>query len=395
MNGGNLNELSIVIPTYNRQELLAQLLAYYRVKRSAASFLILDSSESSIADRNARVVAEGGGHFRHVVYPTTTSVAEKLSRGLALVKTPYCAMCADDDLVFLDGVKQALDYLKGHPDRVCADGIYLNFFRSKADIYLKIEYGSKGIEAEHPGARVFRLFQNYESLFYGVFRTPDLTEIFAGVSRNSSLHYQELFQATSALLIGKSHRLPVFYAGRQHCVPADPSRDKWQTYYWFAEDREEFLCHYVRYREHLWEFYERRVAGPRLSKDEFVKSMDIAHAVFFGSGCPPEFFYSVLQPLWPRDPFKHLPDGDDVCNQLRRGARRRSWKGPVRRFGAWLQEFAAADPSSSGVDEINLSAREQFRTPWKCLLEPELEWLADTGRFRLAYFELCRYMDGP
>ena len=388
-----LNELSIVIPTYNRPEFLGRLLAYYQSKESAAKVLILDSSESDVKAKNARVTAECGERFRHVVFPLTLPVASKLAQGLALVDTPFCALCADDDIVFIEGLNRALTYLKAHPECVCTDGIYLNFFRSGKDIQLKIEYASKGIDAEHPAARVFRLFQRYESLFYGVFRTSDLAEIFSGVSRNPSLHYQELFQATGALLIGKSHRLPVFYAGRQHCAPADPTRNRWQTYYWFAENREEFLEHYVRYRGELWEFYQRRGARPRLSKDEFVKSMDIAHAVFFGTGCPPEYFYSVLQSQWPKDPFKQDPEDDDVCNQLK-VAPRRSWRGPVRRFAKWLQEAASTDPPSSGLNDINHCVRRQFRTPWTCVLAPELRWLANTGRFREAYFELCRYMDG-
>lgn len=393
MSDGTLRDLSLVIPTYNRPEFLGRLLAYYRGKQSLANVLILDSSESDIRVRNARVTADCGARFRHAVFPSTEPVASKLAQGLALVDTPFCALCADDDLVFIEGLKRALTYLKGHPDCVCTDGIYLNFFRSGRDIRLKIEYASRGIDAEHPGARVFRLYQRYESLFYGVFRTSDLAEIFAGVERNPSLHYQELFQATAALMIGKSYRLPVFYAGRQHCAPAQPTRDRWQTYYWFAEDRKEFLEHYVRYRGELWEFYERRGATPRLTKDEFVKSMDIAHAVFFGAGCPPEYFYSVLQSQWPQDRFKHDPKDDDVFNQLK-GAPRRSWRWPVRRFAKWLEEVTSIDPSPSGVDAINRAVQQQFRTPWNCVLEPEVRWLANSDRFREAYLELCRYMDG-
>lgn len=141
-------------------------------------------------------------------------------------------------------LRRARDYLHEHAECVCVDGIYLNFLRLESDLHVKIEYASEGIEPNHPCARVFRLFQRYESLFYGVFRTPDLLHIFSGVSRIPTLHYQELFQATAALLIGKSHRLDKIYAGRQHCDPAEPSRDKWQTYYWFAENRVELLDHY-------------------------------------------------------------------------------------------------------------------------------------------------------
>jgi glycosyltransferase domain-containing protein len=390
-----MHELTLVIPTYNRPEHLARLLEYYREKTSLSSVLILDSSEPDISARNARLASEYGERFRHVIFPSTLPFASKLKEGLGLVGTPYCAFCADDDVIFLSGLGDALDYLRAHPDYVCVDGIYLHFFRSDQDIQLRIEYARKGIDAGHPGARVFRLYQKYQSLFYGVFRTSDLRDIFAGVCRNPSLHFQELFQATAALLIGKSYRLPVFYSGRQQCEAAEPTRDKWQTSYWFADDRVEFMEHYVSYRSELWEFYTTHGAEPRLDKDAFYKSMDLAHAVFLVTGFSPAYFYSVLQFQWPEDPFTEVdPIGDDVCNQLD-GSFVRVWG--VRFAGnlvRWLKR-ASAYRETSSLNELNSIVSSQCRTSWNCSLAPDLQWMVRDKNFRHAYVELCRYLDRP
>lgn len=392
-----LDDLTVIVPTYNRREHLARLLTYYASKPAAITYLVLDSSAPDTVEANGALVRQCGDRFRHVTFDPSLPVAAKLSQGLELVTTPYCAFCADDDLVFVAGLEAARAYLADHPEHVCADGIYLNYrLRPGNDVQLQIEYASTGIEASHPAARVFRLFQRYESLFYGVFRTHDLARIFAGVSRIPTLHYQELFQATAALLLGRSHRLPVFYAGRQHGDPADPTRDKWQTYYWFAENRHEFYEHYVAYREALWAFYAENGQEPRLERDAFNKAMDFAHTMFFGLGSPPAYFHSVLQPLWPDDAFENLQVQQGDVFHAFKSEGRRWWEGRVTALSEWLREKTAAVDRATGVKSLNKAVHARSRTPWNCwILLPELQWLARAPAFREAYFELCDYLDHP
>ena len=392
-----LDELTVVVPTYNRHEHLERLLSYYVSRGTTASFLVLDSSAPETMASNRQLVAACGDRFRHVVFPSSMPVATKLAEGLKLVSTPYCAFCADDDLVFVEGLRAALQYLRAHPDHVCADGIYLNYrMRPGNDVQLQIEYASTGIEAAHPAARVFRLFQRYESLFYGVFRTPDLATIFAGVSRVPSLHYQELFQATAALLLGKSHRLPVFYAARQHGEPADPTRDKWQTYYWYADDRAEFYQHYLAYRDELHRFYLAHTSAPHLPEEAFIKSMDFSHTMFFGLGCPPAYLHAVLKDQWPDDTFQNLQAAQDDIFHAFKQPGRRWWEGRVKALTDFLHEKTAAFDRATGVKSLNREIHRRARTPWNCwILLPELQWLANVAEFRGAYTQLCDYLDHP
>jgi glycosyltransferase domain-containing protein len=384
--------LTMVIPTFNRPMHLKRLLAYYKEAIIQTSFLVLDSGEPSTAAENAALTCSCGEKFRHVVFPSSLPVASKLLQGLAMVETPYCAFCADDDLVFPDGLAHALDFLKNHADYVCTDGIYLNFFPSNGEIKFLVEYGGHGIEAEHPGARVFRLFQRYESMFYAVFRTHDIRDIFSYVHKIPSLHYQEIFQAAGALLKGKSHRLPEFYAARQHCDPAEPSRNNWQTFYWFADDSAEFLTHYRAYRDDLWRFYESFEAEPRMGSKTFADAMDMAHAMFFSAGCPPRYFHSRMQKDWPRDPYVDIKDLDNVLDDLKNKSRRWLEKGL-----AWLASLLENQVTNYvlpfALRRLNREARALApENPWRCSLPDDIAWLASASGFRKAFLELCRYL---
>lgn len=387
-----LQEITIIIPTYNRPKLLARLLNYYATKKTTAQFLVLDSSNDENKKLNESATEVLANQVRYYSFPSTLPVAEKLLEGIKQVNTPFCAFCADDDVLFVDGVAEALNFLKNNPDYVCADGIYLNFNEVGHDIQLTVEYASNGINADNPGARVFKLYQKYESLFYGVFRTEHALDIFTGVSKNSSLHYQELFQSTSALLVGKNQRLPIFYAGRQNCNPADMNRDKWQTYYWFAENPKEFIDHYSSYRCGLWDFYQK-YNQQNHSKMEFDKLMDIAHAMYFGVGCPPAYFHSVLQSQWSFGEYKK-PNVffDNVMSKLKNP--RRVWlEDFVDRLCVWLPKKLASFNSKRHLKSLDKEVHKNSDIKWNCKPGVDLMWMTSVDVFRDAYRELCWYMN--
>jgi len=401
---------TLVIPTYNRPELLRRLVRYYCTRAGRANLLVLDSSTPKVAEQNANALSAYGESVRHVVFPGTAPMAFKLSRGLPLVQTSYASFCGDDDFVFPGGLREAVAFLEGHPDHVCAHGLYLNFRQEGHDVHLIREYAGPGNDARHPGARIFRLFQKYESLFYAAFRTSDLRDIFSAVAALPTLHYQELFQSVAALIKGKVQRFPRLYAARQSCSPAEPERDKWQTYYWFADNPAEVLDHYRSYRDEVWKFYEAHGSTPRLDKDAFVRALDLAHAVYFSAACPPEYFHSVLQPYWPEDPYLEVADVD-LFDRLRSPGRASSREageatprgrpgtpaGPQKWSAAWARAALRFAPSAAlaapRLARLNHQVQRTCRSPWKCRLPVRLRWLAGVEDFRKFYFELCRYLD--
>lgn len=384
-----LADHTLVIPTYNRPALLRRLVHYYRERAASMRLLVLDSSLAAAAEQNAKALAVYGEPVKHVAFPPTTPMATKLALGLGRVESSFASFCADDDLVFPTGLEEALAVLAGEPDHVCAHGLYLNFREAGHDVHLMREYAGASNDAHHAGARIFRLLQKYESLFYAVYRTPDLRDIASAVAELPTLHFQELFQSVSALIKGKVRRFPAFYAARQSCDAAEPGRDRWQTYYWFADDPAEFLEHYRAYTDAVLRFHLRHGAMPRLEAGPFRRALDLAHAVYFSADCPPAYFHTTLQSLWPTDPYTEVGK-TDLFETLRgeRTAARRSEPGRLARFLAhWRDQRAAAARSS-----LDAEAKRVAGTAWRCQLPSELLWWAETPGFRASYLELCRYL---
>lgn len=382
-------DYTLVIPTYNRPALLRRLVQHYYNRSRWMKLLVLDSSKPDVTAENARALTFAGKSVRHVTFPETISTVSKLSSGLDVVETPYVSLSADDDLVFPSGVLEAIAFLKEHPDYICAHGLYLNFRQDGCDVHLAREYAGPSIEAVHPGARIFRLLQKYESLYYAAFRTSDLREVFSAARALPTLVFQELFQSIAALIKGKVRRFPALYAARQSCPPAQPERDKWQTHYWFAKDPAEVIAHYRVYCAELWGYYEARGPAPRLDKVAFFKTLDLAHAVYFSAGCPPEYFYSMLQAYWPED--RYLPAGErDLFDELTPvGASTRAAHRLLGTLWSRWQNMSLA----YGLSRLNREAREACHAAWKCHLPVRLHWLAGVPDFRRNWLELCAYLD--
>lgn len=398
---------TLVIPTYNRPEHLRRLIRYYRTRAPSMRLLVLDSSLPAVVEDNARMISGSGTSARHVIYPDTTSLAVKLARGLELVDTAYASICADDDLVFPDALQQAVTFLDDHPDHVGAHGLYLNCRRQDNNIHVTSEYAGPGNEAGHAGARIFRLLQKYESLFYAVFRAGDLREILLAMSKLGTVHYQELFQSAAAVIRGKIRRFATIYAVRQSCEPAQPGREKWQTHSWFADNPGEVFEGYRIYCEALWNYYEKHGATPRLDRDAFSRVMDLSHAVYFSAGCPPRYFHERLQDLWPADDYLaagrvDLMDGLGRPRYMPR--RHMSWQldshvyqmppGQKYPFSFLLWCGWLALRAAPSLFLLNRHVRQTCPVAWQCRLPWELRWLATTPVFRLAYFEFCEYLDG-
>jgi glycosyltransferase domain-containing protein len=302
--GHTLKSHTLVIPTFNRSELLNRAIEYYGRSAQHMPILVLDSSSAEVAGRNGKQLSAKHANLRHKTFETSIPMAQKICHGLEFVDTPTVSLCADDDLVLPTMLETASEFLAKSPEYVCAHGLYLNFTVNGSAVTLTKEYCGPSIEDTNGAERVFSLMQNYESLFYAVYRTSHLKNIFDGVSRQKTLHYQELFQSVASLFIGKTKRFPSIYAARQSCDPAEPERDKWQTYYWFADNADDFIAQYGRYREDLCDFVTANRCCPHLTREECKMVLDLSHATYFSAGCPPMYFRDRLNDTIPDAAFR-------------------------------------------------------------------------------------------
>lgn len=407
---GPLAEHTLVIPTFNRPGLLRRLVAYYGASAPGMPLLILDSSAPDVTEQNAAMMAQYSPLGRHIAFPTTIPMAEKLSLGLANVTTPTASLCADDDVVFPKALPPAIEVVTRQKDYVCAHGVYINFQQIEdSSLLISMEYAGRSNIAEHPGARIFRLCQHYESLFYGVFRTSDLQEIFKESAVLPSLHFQELMQSIAALTKGKVMRLTHFYAGRRSGPVAEPERTRWQTYYWFADDADELIAHYAEYRNHAWNYYKRHHEDDsriRMCRKDFDQLMNLSHSMYFANNCPPRYFYDRLQRLWPNDPFIDI---DSPIVGPKSDAENRRFDRVLQRFYFAMERLARRDrPSLVGSIWLwcqrccNPAARlleeavaSNIGRRWRLQFAVGSQWLSENRDFERTLGELCRYLAEP
>ena len=294
-NFGLFKNLTLVIPTYNRADLLLRLLKY--TYKTYPNILILDSSsnDDKLINKNNITQLNNNSNIKYIEFENTIRADHKIYKGLLNVETTYVVMCADDDMLFETAVRKALIFLDNNIDFICADGIYLNFLELNKKIEIGIEYPGFSCNDNLPLERVFSLLKNYESLFYSVSRTNKIIPVYKMMGDIKSHHFEELFQSVAFVLLGKTYRMPEFFAARNRVQPADKNRENWQTYMWFAKDSEEFISHYGEYRSKLYEFVTKHTIEFVGSKFDFLKVIDISHAIFFSENCNSVFFVEELK----------------------------------------------------------------------------------------------------
>ena len=122
--------LTIVIPTYERNYFLARKLHHLAEQGCAHRILVLDSSRSETAEKNAATVAASRPlTIDYQRFGTEVHFAKKVGIGLEAVQTPRMMISFDDDFVNLNAVARALGALTDQPTFVSANGVAASFAR--------------------------------------------------------------------------------------------------------------------------------------------------------------------------------------------------------------------------------------------------------------------------
>lgn len=371
------------------------------------NLIVLDSSSDKHAADNAASIAElnqSDQLIQYFRYSSDIPMAEKIAQGLENVQTPYVSLCADDDIVFPDALEQAIGVLEQDTSVAAAHGIYVSFHVGKRRVLqIMREYSGPSIDAPHSGARIFRFCQLYESLFYAVCRTSNLLCVFQSVRSIETLAYQEFFQSLALLIFGKSVRLPILYAGRRSGDAAEPDREKWQTYYWFADDRADFLHHYADFQKRMVSFYgANSVDEKTLSSEDFEKALDLAFTIYFSQGCPPAYFHYRLQDLWPGNEFIE-PSNHDILDALKPDAPEPIVFQPTVLQRILSRLIPEPPPRPVKVDiplnwtmddehPLNHKIFETTGVEWTLRVPDSIHWIRDLPNFQAAFLELLRYL---
>ena len=91
-----------------RRNSLRHFWAILRRENADCRVLVLDSSGPEVLAANRERVAASSLDVEFAEFPDLEPI-EKWRQGIHKVTTPFCALCADDDLVILEGVQRCLD----------------------------------------------------------------------------------------------------------------------------------------------------------------------------------------------------------------------------------------------------------------------------------------------
>ncbi|HET9536661.1 MAG TPA: hypothetical protein VFP43_15190, partial [Mesorhizobium sp.] len=91
------------------------MLTYLGAQQSQCHVLILDSSQPKQRQANRKIAELALLKLKYAEFPSDMHPFDKFREGLHKVTTAFCARCADDDLVVLDGVLRCLEALRSNP----------------------------------------------------------------------------------------------------------------------------------------------------------------------------------------------------------------------------------------------------------------------------------------
>lgn len=204
--------VTIIIPSYNRHRQLERLLDYYSNYR--ISIIVGDSTLKPFTSLRKYK------NVKYLHYPNY-SYANKIPLIYNKVKTKYVIFCGDDDFVTPSGIKKSVEFLEKNPDYNSAHGHYIFFEERKNEISAYPFYLHSidmDINSSIPSERLNRLLSNYMQLMYAVTKTADAIKAFDILDNHKQIkndNLVELLQAAILCINGKSKILPIFYCARE------------------------------------------------------------------------------------------------------------------------------------------------------------------------------------
>jgi glycosyltransferase domain-containing protein len=288
-----MGDFTLVIPTHNRAHLLEALLNYLETEQADCCVLVLDSSHPEILEANRQRVAASKLNVEFAEF-MNVDANEKWRQGIHRVSTSFCALCADDDLVILEGVSRCLDVLRGNPAASVVQGYSFSFLpRLDGNIELNsIRYFTPTIDDSSPLARLNKLFQRYQDTTYGIFRTPALQRIFDVLQPMTTNLFRELLGSALAVVNGQLIRLPIFSHGRS--MGASGVYEYWHPLEWFCKDSKSLFTEYLYYRELLAAAVIQRPDNEH-QLNEIQEVLDLIHLRYLVQHAPSSVLKFIIE----------------------------------------------------------------------------------------------------
>jgi glycosyltransferase domain-containing protein len=314
-----MDDFTLLIPTYDRPRQLAALLGYLEVQKAGCRVSVLDSSPPGSRALNRALIARSRLNIAHAEFSTETRPFDKFRAGIDKVTTPFCALCADDDLIVVEGVSRCLDALRKDPQASVAQGYSFVFtYEPDESITLgNIVYFTPTISDAAPLARLAQLFRQYQAATYGNYRTPVLQRIFSALRPMEYVLASELLGTALAAVEGHMIRLPCLSYGRSSSE--SESYEHWHPLEWFAKDPQSLFAAYHAYRDVLADAVSRRPDNAH-SPEDVRRILDLIHLEYFVQHAPNDAVEFIIKQRIAGTPFSSYWSRPEIHMPLHRAA---------------------------------------------------------------------------
>lgn len=203
--------VTMLVPTRSRHEYLAALLRMYR--GAPLRIVVADSTPKPFADTTALADVD----YRH--WPGVP-FAEKLTRLVDEVDTPYMFLRAENRHISLSGAAACLRALEADPQASLCHGRHFWVRRrgrglAASDLELLPTYdedGMAGLTDDDPAVRLERTYAPFTSLYYAVEKTDNWRDILSLTEGIENLNALEILVSAVKAINGKCLRVPQFFS---------------------------------------------------------------------------------------------------------------------------------------------------------------------------------------
>ncbi|WP_243439158.1 TIGR00180 family glycosyltransferase [Fundidesulfovibrio soli] len=201
-----LSDVSIIIPTKDRQITVQEVLDYY--EGTNANIIIADASDTAMENgvlqrKNLRVT-----YFSD----TTRSFIDRVNYSFQFIDTPYTVLRADRRHIATTGIRSVCDFLNANHDYSTAQGRWY-VFDNGCILKRYTAYSETFVsEIEDTDERVKKTMAIFTSTMYAVYRTETFKDVMSFFRDIKTGVIIELCAHMLSMYSGKHKSLPVPYA---------------------------------------------------------------------------------------------------------------------------------------------------------------------------------------
>lgn len=213
-----LEDLTIVITTYNRYGYLRRLLSFLFLYSLKSKILILDSSSNDPDDPELKKILSKDC-IKWLRFNADIFFANKIAEGCKNIDTKYTVLCADDDFLVPGAIELCVDYLDKNKDYTSAHGYYFLHYLRKERLTLSPLYSKEVVNSKDNSFNRVKSYLDGSLKYYpmyAVHRSDLFIQIWSETTRYvSDQGLSEIFPCCLSLLHGKMKVLPIFYSSRE------------------------------------------------------------------------------------------------------------------------------------------------------------------------------------